>query len=262
MPVKRRREEGFDPWEEAWKKAVEGPVAVVDCREEIPCNPCEEACRKGAIVVGEDICATPRFDPRDCNGCGRCVALCPGMAVFMLDRSSKNGKARITVPYEMREEMVAGEDALAVDEEGKPLGKGKIISVKRMGKDDRTALVTLEVPEEWSLKVRGVRNRVMTVGKPQEVEEYGRGVEYHLCRCEEVSNSRIRELMGSGFHSFSALRRYSRVGLGYCQGRFCQAMLREEMSLATKMEPEDIGTFKVRPPVRPVKLDRLGGSDG
>jgi len=39
-------------------------------------------------------------------------------------------------------------------------------------------------------------------------------------------------------------------------------MLREEMSLATNMEPEDVGTFKVRPPVRPVKLDRLGGSDG
>jgi Fe-S-cluster-containing hydrogenase component 2/bacterioferritin-associated ferredoxin len=262
LPVKKRYEAGVDPWAEAWEKAVKGPVAVVDCREEIPCNPCEDACRNGAIVVGEDICAPPRFEPRDCNGCGRCVALCPGMAVFLLDRSTGNGMARVTIPYEMREEMIVGEEALVVDEEGKPLGEGKIIGVKRMGKTDKTALVTLEVPEEWSLKVRGVRNRVMSVEKPQEVGEYREEEEYHLCRCEEVSNSRVRELAGSGFHALTALRRYSRVGLGYCQGRFCQAMLREEMSLATNMEPEDVGTFKVRPPVRPVKLDRLGGSDG
>jgi Fe-S-cluster-containing hydrogenase component 2/bacterioferritin-associated ferredoxin len=262
LPVEKRQGEGVDPWAEAWEKAEKGPVAVVDCREEIPCNPCEDACVRGAIVVGEDICATPRFDASDCNGCGRCVAICPGMAVFMLDRSSKDGNARVTLPYEMCGEMTLGEDALAVDEEGKALGRGKIVSVKRMGKADRTVLVTLEVPEEWSLKVRGVRDRVMTVENPQEVEEYSREEEYHFCRCEEVSNRRVMELVGGGFHSLAALRRYSRVGLGYCQGRFCQAMLRDEMSVATNMEPEDVGTFKVRPPVRPVKLDRLGGSDG
>lgn len=262
MPVKRQGKKRVDPWKEAWGKALEGPVAVVDCCEEIPCNPCEDACRKGAIVVGEDICAPPRYDPRECNGCGRCVALCPGLAVFLLDRSGGKDAARVTVPYEMSAGLQAGEEAWAVDGEGKPLCKGKIVKVKKMGKKDRTMLVTLEVPEGWALKVRGVRNRVMSVGVPQEVGEYVREKDYHLCRCEEISNSRVEELVEGGFHALTALRRFSRVGLGYCQGRFCQTMLREDMSAAAGREPEDVGTFKVRPPVRPVKLSRLGGEDG
>ena len=262
MPVKKGEGKAHDPWREAWERALEGPVAVVDCREEIPCNPCEDACKKGAIVVGKDICALPRYDPRKCNGCGRCVAFCPGMAVFLLDRSVDGNAPRVTVPYEMGGELKQGEEAWAVDGEGKQLGKGKIVKTKRMGKEDRTMLVTLEVPQDWALKVRGVRNRVMSLGTPQEIREYVRERDFHLCRCEEVPHSRVRELAQGGFHSLTALRRFSRVGLGYCQGRFCQAMLRDEMSAAVGRETEDVGSFKVRPPVRPVKLSRLGGEDG
>ena len=29
-----------------------GPVACIECVQEIPCNPCEEACPYGAISVG------------------------------------------------------------------------------------------------------------------------------------------------------------------------------------------------------------------
>jgi len=254
-------EESLDPWRKAWEKATAGAVAVVDCREEIPCNPCEQACRKGAIVVGDDICEPPRFEPDLCDGCGRCVSLCPGMAVFLLDRSAGAGKARITVPYEMQDELEKGDEAWAMDGEGKPLGKGKIMKTAKMGRGDRTVLVTIEVPEEWALKVRGVRNRVMTLGEPYELVGYEEEEECYLCRCEEVTNSYVRELTKMGFHALRALRRFSRVGLGYCQGRFCQAMLRDEFSAVTSREPEDAGTFKVRPPVRPVKISRLGGED-
>jgi Fe-S-cluster-containing hydrogenase component 2/bacterioferritin-associated ferredoxin len=250
-----------DPWSNAWEKAAAGAVAVVDCREEIPCNPCEKACRKGAIVVGEDICRPPRYEPDLCDGCGRCVSLCPGMAVFLLDRSAGAGQARVTVPYEMQEEIVKDSEAWAMDKEGNPLGKGKIVKTAKMGRRDKTVLVTIEVPEEWALKVRGVRNRVMTLGEPEELDGYAGEEECYLCRCEEVTGSQVRELARMGFHALRALRRFSRVGLGYCQGRFCQAMLREEFTAVTSREPGDTGTFKVRPPVRPVKISRLGGED-
>ena len=30
-----------------------GPVACIECLQQIPCNPCEEACPRGAITVGK-----------------------------------------------------------------------------------------------------------------------------------------------------------------------------------------------------------------
>jgi Fe-S-cluster-containing hydrogenase component 2 len=263
LPVKDDPPGGdkVDPWEKAWEKAASSVVAVVDCREEIPCNPCEDACAKGAIVVGADICSPPSYDPELCNGCGRCVAMCPGMAVFLLDRSGGKGMARITVPYEMHELMREGDEAWALDKEGRPLGRGEVVKVANVGKEHGTALVTLEIPEEWALKVRAVTNRVLSLEEPEEVAEYIKGEDYQLCRCEEIPDSRVRVMARGGFHALTALRRFSRVGLGYCQGRFCQAMLRSELSEATSRAPEEVGTFRVRPPVRPVKLSRLGGGD-
>lgn len=262
MPANEEGKGTDSPRNEAWQQALNGPVAVVDCREEIPCNPCEEACRKGAITIGDDICATPLYRPEDCDGCAKCVSLCPGMAVFILDRSAGGDGARLTVPYEMRDELKAGDEAWALDGEGNSLGKVKILNVTGGAKKGQTRLVKMEVPEEWALKVRGVTGRVNLVEGPQETEGIEREEDFTFCRCEEISYSQVREMVEKGFHSFTALRRFSRVGLGFCQGRFCQAMLRDELLAGTLREPGDVGAFKVRPPVRPVKLSRLRGEDG
>ena len=45
------------------KDLKRGPVAVIECTEEIPCNPCETVCKRGAIVVGEPITNLPHLDP-------------------------------------------------------------------------------------------------------------------------------------------------------------------------------------------------------
>jgi len=262
LPVKEISGDERTPWERAWEESVRGPVAVVDCLEEIPCNPCEEACRRGAIVVGEDICAIPTYDPGACDGCGRCVAVCPGMAVFLLDRSGGEGRVRVTVPYEMKARMEGGREAWAVDGKGRTLGRGKIIKVRRMGKWDGTLLVTIEVPEEWALKVRGVRDRELMLEVPEELEAPRREEDFTLCRCEEISRAEVQAVLRERFYSLRSLRRFSRVGLGVCQGRFCQSLLQEQLMKATSRTTGEVGTFKVRPPVRPVKLGRLGGEDG
>lgn len=251
---------GDDAWSLSWERAASGPVAVVDCREEIPCDPCEEACARGAIMVGEEICAPPRFDPRRCDGCGRCVALCPGMAIFLLDRSGGDGRARVTVPYEMGGDIGAGREMWAVDGDGNPLGRCEVVGVRRVGGRTGTSLVTVEVEEGRALKVRGVRDRLIPWEARPAPDEEPRGGECLLCRCEEVSGSRVRE-EASWLASLRSLRRLTRAGLGYCQGRFCQDLVREELSRARGFDEGAAGTFRSRPPVRPVKLGKLGGED-
>lgn len=250
-----------DPWSAAWEISRRKAVVVVDCSQQIPCNPCETACRKGAIRVGEDVCALPVSDPEACDGCGRCVALCPGMAVFLLDRSGGGGKAAVTVPYEMGEEIWAGMEVWAVDGEGKELGRGKILEVRAIRGATATRLVKVEIPETWALKVRGVRLRQMFVEEPEEVEGYRGEKDCLICRCEEVTRDELEKMAGYGFRSLAALRRATRVGLGYCQGRFCLDPLREELAKKCGCAVEELGIGRPRPPLRPVKLSRLGGKD-
>ncbi|HHY94753.1 MAG TPA: FAD-dependent oxidoreductase, partial [Firmicutes bacterium] len=57
-----------------------GPVAVIECLQEIPRNPCEAVCPTGAIRIGEYITDLPHLLPERCRGCGNCVPACPGQA--------------------------------------------------------------------------------------------------------------------------------------------------------------------------------------
>ena len=65
-----------------------GAVACIECFQNIPCNPCEEACPRGAITVGREITGLPTLDAEKCNGCGKCVSACPAL-VFQSFGSAK-----------------------------------------------------------------------------------------------------------------------------------------------------------------------------
>ena len=54
------------------ERFLKGPVAVVECVQQIPCNPCESACPFHAIHIGEPITNTPKVDKETCIGCGMC----------------------------------------------------------------------------------------------------------------------------------------------------------------------------------------------
>ena len=58
------------------KRMLEGRVACIECVQGIPCNPCESACKFGAITIGEEITNLPRINEEKCVGCGVCQQLC------------------------------------------------------------------------------------------------------------------------------------------------------------------------------------------
>ncbi len=136
------------------KKRRQGFVAVIECIEDIPCNPCESSCKTNAITVGEDITHIPHLDEKKCVGCQTCVFICPGQAIFMVDESLADGKAAIMMPYEYLPLPQKGDIVHALDRSGQKLGVATVVAVRKTKKMDHTATVTIETPREWSMRAR------------------------------------------------------------------------------------------------------------
>jgi Fe-S-cluster-containing hydrogenase component 2 len=126
-------------------------VAILECVQEIPCNPCVDVCPVGAITM-DDINAPPHIDYDSCISCGRCVAICPGLAIFMVQISG--GRARVTLPYEMLPLPKKGDEVWALDREGNLLGTA-IVDKVITRKD--TPVVTVEVAAGQAMDTRAIR---------------------------------------------------------------------------------------------------------
>jgi len=136
------------PSEEQLKRGV----AITECIQEIPCNPCVDACPVDAISM-ENINSPPLVDYDKCTGCAQCAAVCPGLAIFIVKLEEE--KALVTLPYEFLPLPEKGDEVKALDREGKEVGKA--IARRVIKKKDRTCLVTVEVDKELAMVVRNIR---------------------------------------------------------------------------------------------------------
>jgi Fe-S-cluster-containing hydrogenase component 2 len=112
------------------------------------------ACKMDAIRM-ETVTDIPKVDFDKCTGCMACVMVCPGLAVFLL--RAENGRGYVTLPYEFLPVPKTGDIVRTFDREGKILGKSKAVRVLPPERNGGTALVTIDVPEEWLLEARSVR---------------------------------------------------------------------------------------------------------
>ena len=126
-------------------------VAVIECVQKIPCDPCVAMCPVSAISM-KDINDTPKIDYNKCTGCKQCVGICPGLAIFVI--KIKDDKAIITLPYEFLPVPEVGDVVTAIDREGKPRGTAKIVKVK---KSNKTSVVTIEVDKDLAMDVRNIK---------------------------------------------------------------------------------------------------------
>ena len=139
------------------QRLAEGSCIVIECNQEIPCNPCETACKFGAIKVGQPITNLPVLEEKLCNGCGNCIADCPGLAIFLVNKTYASGKALLAFPDEYYPLPQKGEIVQAVNRAGKIVGKGKVIRIINPPKNDRTPVVYLEIPLELADEVRSIK---------------------------------------------------------------------------------------------------------
>lgn len=139
------------------ERLSKGPVAVIECFQRIPCNPCYTKCPSGAIAKMEDINEIPMIDYEKCNGCGICAMACPGLAIFIVDCSYPGDKAVVKVPYEFLPLPREGVTVIALNREGQVVGDARIIKVVGSKNSNKTSLVWLEVNKDMAMEVRNFR---------------------------------------------------------------------------------------------------------
>jgi NADPH-dependent 2,4-dienoyl-CoA reductase/sulfur reductase-like enzyme len=78
-----------------------------------------------------------------------------------------------------------------------------------------------------------------------------------ICRCEEVLAGEVRAAVAQGASNLDALKTWTRVGQGPCQGRTCGPLLSRLIAQEVGCTAAKVGCFKVRPPLKPLPLGNL-----
>ena len=113
---------------------------VIECTQNIPCNPCQDACKKNCIKIGACITSLPVVASENC-GCS-------------LHEDFEPGFTSITIPYEFLPLPETGTVGKALSRSGEVLCDAEIVSVKSAGVFDHTHLLTMKVPNEFGYRAR------------------------------------------------------------------------------------------------------------
>ena len=127
-------------------KALARPKAILECYEDIPCNPCQTSCPFDAIIIGENINTQPVLVTDKCTGCGICVQACPGLAIVVAQ--VKEHEAIFKIPYELLPLPEKNQTWYGVNRSGDVICDANIQSVLLSKKQDHTAMITVSVPLE------------------------------------------------------------------------------------------------------------------
>ena len=128
---------------------------VIECTQNIPCNPCQDACPKKCISIGENITSLPIvLQDCDCINCGMCVASCSGQAIFLVDEDCGDGTATVTLPYEFLPIPAEGTKGIALGRDGNKVCEATVVSVKTAKAFDKTNLLTMRIPKEYAMSAR------------------------------------------------------------------------------------------------------------
>ena len=147
------------------EKRSRGLTPVIECTQNIPCDPCRDACAKGCIRISDNIIDLPSLqDEVQCTGCGMCVAACPGQAIFLVDETYNEEEALIGIPYEFYPLPDPGETGAVFTRAGKPAGTGKVVRVQKAKVLDGTSVLWISVPKSRSMDVRFFKPLSAAVG--------------------------------------------------------------------------------------------------
>jgi len=230
---------------------------VVRCVQNIPCNPCSEVCYLQSIKIdSENMLELPVFTGK-CIGCGRCVSICPGLSITLVDESyDENGeKALAIIPWELPDGTIKiGETRQTTGFEGEIIGEGKIIAIKGSRWQDRRKLVYVETPFDEAPLVAGLRIRQPAEKKSPALKKEEDPSEIIACRCERITKQMIIDKIRDGCRDFNALKAELRTGMGPCGGKTCIELIwrifKECSVQQNEIEPHVYRPFELEVPLK------------
>jgi NADPH-dependent 2,4-dienoyl-CoA reductase/sulfur reductase-like enzyme/Fe-S-cluster-containing hydrogenase component 2 len=207
----------------------EGVFPVLHCVQEIPCDPCVSVCPQGCIVIeGDDMRQLPQYIGGECTGCARCVAICPGLAITLVDYRKDAEDPTVTIPYEFLEASIAVGDVVTVlDMEGQVLGNVEVVRVRNIKANDRTILVGVKAPKGIAKRIAGIRVQEEQVTEPMDRYVERLTDDVIICRCERVTAGEIRKFIRmEGFTDMNALKFPTRAMMGACGAKTCTNLIK------------------------------------
>jgi thioredoxin reductase/Fe-S-cluster-containing hydrogenase component 2/bacterioferritin-associated ferredoxin len=246
---------------QVFPEGEEGVMPVIHCLQEIPCNPCSTICPTNSIQLENDpLLGLPRYKGR-CIGCAKCVLICPGLAITLVDYRRDKENPIVTVPYEMSHVPLAvGSKVKAVDIDANPLGEFEVAAVQQ-NRENLTRLVRLRVPRALAKRVVAFRVQDADATRPlpdQEIAAAGDD-KAMACLCERVSAAEVRRLIRSGITDINQIKAVTRAGMGACGGKSCDTLIRSVFR-QEGIDPGRIVPGTKRPLFVEVPLGTLAGS--
>lgn len=159
--------------------------------------------------------------------------------------------------------FVAGDGAgIGGAEAAEPRGRLAALRVAgRLGRLDDATAETAATPERRALvSALALRPFLDALYAPRP-QLYAPPDETLVCRCEEVTAGELRARAVEGRPGPNQLKAFTRAGMGPCQGRQCGYSMAHIIAAAQNRPVEEVGFYRIRPPLKPVTLGELASLD-
>jgi NADPH-dependent 2,4-dienoyl-CoA reductase/sulfur reductase-like enzyme/Fe-S-cluster-containing hydrogenase component 2/bacterioferritin-associated ferredoxin len=206
----------------------EGVFPVIHCLQEIPCNPCTTVCPTNSIHTEDgSLMAVPKYSG-SCIGCGKCLLICPGLAITLVDYRKDKEMPTVSLVYEVgNHEVKVGDELPLVDIDAKPLGKYPVTAVQSYAKQ-HSQIVKFSVPKAIAKQIAGfvIQAEEVSAALPEPIIPERLADDAMICLCERVTVGAVRSLIRSGISDLNQLKAITRAGMGPCGAKTCEVMIK------------------------------------
>jgi NADPH-dependent 2,4-dienoyl-CoA reductase/sulfur reductase-like enzyme/Fe-S-cluster-containing hydrogenase component 2/bacterioferritin-associated ferredoxin len=232
-----------------------GIFPVFRCHQEIPCNPCSTVCPRDLIHIDGEITSIPYFQEEDlCIGCGKCVAVCPGLAISVVDYRKDPDQPTVIFPYEVAtDKLLKGQKVVVIADteimgETVDLGEYEVKRAWFLKDYPKTQLVAIQLPKDIAKRAASLRTIIVPQNDP--LEQYTSTAlpdDAIVCRCERVTAGEIREWIEKGITDVNQLKAVTRAGMGSCGAKTCSTLV--ERLIAQELKDTKILTKGTKRPL-------------
>ncbi|WP_262273189.1 FAD/NAD(P)-dependent oxidoreductase [Microvirga yunnanensis] len=148
---------------------------------------------------------------------------------------------------------IRGAEAAAL--QGKLAGVGCAARLGLIGGEDRNRHAS-SLKVQLTKVTRG-REFLDALYRPSKAFRVPQNPETIVCRCEEISAAQIRASVSAGAIGPNQMKVFLRSGMGPCQGRLCGLTVTELIAGERGVSPDKVGYYRLRFPIKPLRLREL-----